>query len=73
VHDGQSGIRTTAEWGTLEADAVLMTADRTAIVLTAPASPDGPVVVGDGWTLTLAPGWTITPGSRAGDFAVVRR
>lgn len=65
--------RTTAEWGTLEADAVLMTADRTAIVLPAPASPEGPAVTGDGWTLTLAPGWAVASGSRAGDFVVVRR
>jgi hypothetical protein len=64
--------RTTAEWGTLEAESVLMSADRTTIALPAPASPAGPTVTGEGWTLTLASGWTIRPGPRAGDFAVIR-
>lgn len=27
---------------------------------------------GDGWTLTLKPGWKIAPGKRAGDSTLVR-
>lgn len=64
--------RTTADWGTLEADSVLMSGDRTTIALPAPVSPAGPTIKGEGWTLTLASGWTIRPGPRTGDFVVVR-
>jgi hypothetical protein len=27
---------------------------------------------GDGWTLTLKPGWKIAPGARAGDSTLMR-
>jgi hypothetical protein len=64
--------RTTAEWGTLEASSVLLSTDRSTIALPAPASIEGTTLKGDGWTLTLAPGWVVRPGSRAGDFQVVR-
>jgi hypothetical protein len=63
--------RTTAEWGTLEAERVLMSADGATIALPAPASTAGATITGDGWTLTLTAGWTIQPGSRQGDFVVV--
>lgn len=29
-------------------------------------------IAGDGWTLTLEPGWTLAPGERKGDWRVVR-
>ena len=30
-------------------------------------------ISGDGWTLTVAPGWMIREGPRQGDYEVVRR
>jgi len=66
------GFRTSAEWGTLEAATVLMSADRSALTVPAPGSTDGTTLRGDGWTLTLAPGWVVRPGRRTGDFQVVR-
>jgi hypothetical protein len=66
-------VRVTAEWGTLEADLALRSGDRRRLVVPAPASPTGPVLQGDGWTLALAPGWVLQPGQRSGDYEVVRR
>src|SRR5262245_33756221 len=65
-------FRTSAEWGTLEAASVLIPEDRSKVIVPAPASTEGPIVKGDGWTLTLAPGWIIRPGTRSGDFQLVR-
>ncbi|MBI3401062.1 MAG: hypothetical protein HY048_06550 [Acidobacteria bacterium] len=62
--------RTTAEWGSLEAASVLVSADRSTLTVPAPTDADGPTLHGDGWTLTLAPGWVVRPGPRAGDFRV---
>jgi hypothetical protein len=66
------GFRTTGEWGTLEAATVLLSANRTMLTVPAPGSIDGTMLRGDGWTLTLAAGWVVRPGARAGDFQVVR-
>ena len=66
------GFRTTAEWGTLEASIVLMSTDRSTLTVPAPASTEGATLRGDGWTLTLASGWVVRAGRRAGDFQVVR-
>jgi len=41
--------------------------------LPAPFRSDGATLVGDGWTVTLAPGWVVEPGSRSGDFQIVRK
>ena len=68
---GTSTFRTTAEWGNLEAASVLMSADRT-LKLTAPTNTEGTTLKGDGWTLQLALGWVVRPGSRPGDVQVVR-
>src|SRR5262245_62578097 len=67
------GFRTSAEWGTLEAATVLMSADRQTLTVPAPASTDATTLRGDGWTLTLASGWVVRAGPRAGDFQVVRQ
>ena len=40
----------------------------TDIVVPAPADPLARPVTGAGWTLELAPGWTLAPGERPGDF-----
>jgi hypothetical protein len=65
-------FRTTTEWGTLQADLVLMSPDRSRLTLPAPAGIEGTVLRGDGWTLTIATGWVVRPGSRSGDFQLVR-
>jgi hypothetical protein len=66
-----STFRTTAEWGSLDAASVLVSADRK-LMLPAPASTGGTTLKGDGWTLQLALGWVVRPGSRPGDVEVVR-
>jgi hypothetical protein len=64
-------IRVTDEWGVIEGkDGALMKPDWSALVVPAPASAAGSKVVGDGWTLTLKPGWTLVPGVRAGDYVL---
>ena len=65
-------FRTSADWGRLDATTVLMSGDRRTLTLPAPPETKGPAVRGDGWTLTLAPGWVIRPGNRSGDFQVMR-
>ena len=67
------GFRTTGEWGTLDAATVLLSVNRTTLTVPAPGSIDGTTLRGDGWTLTLASGWVVRPGARAGDFQVVRQ
>jgi hypothetical protein len=64
--------RTDTEWGSLVAERVLMSTDRSTIAVPAPESMTGSELKGHGWTLKLAPGWVIRPGTRAGDFVVVQ-
>lgn len=63
--------RAAAAWGLLVADMALMGPET--IAVPAPAQTTGPVITGAGWTLTLADGWVVRPGDRAGDFRVMRR
>jgi hypothetical protein len=65
--------RVTAEWGTLASTGVLESSDGVTLRLPAPFRSDGATLAGDGWTVTLAPGWVVAPGSRAGDFQIVRK
>jgi hypothetical protein len=65
-------FRTTGEWGSLTAAQVLMSLDRQSLTLPAPPTIEGDVIHGDGWTLTLAPGWVVRPSRRPGDFEVAR-
>jgi len=54
---------------------VLVASDWSKLTLPAPASvelTEGRTIKGDGWTLTLATGWVVRPGSRSGDYQVVR-
>jgi len=69
--------RTSPEWGSLEADWVLVAADRSKLTLPAPASVEGPVIKGEifsgqSWTVKPAAGWVVRPGKRRGDFELVR-
>jgi hypothetical protein len=66
------GYHTSADWGTLEAENVLVSDDRTTLTLPAPKATEGTTLKGDGWTLVLAKGWSVRPGPRSGDSRVVR-
>ena len=64
-------IRVTDGWGVIEAqNGALMKPDWSALVVSAPAQTTGSSVTGDGWTLTLKPGWKIVPDARSGDFTL---
>ena len=52
------------------AGAALVHADRTQATVALRPGSDGRN--GEGWTLTLAPGWALVPGERAGDSTVAR-
>jgi len=64
--------RVSAEWGSLESSGILVGDDGT-LRLPLPYETDGDTLRGDGWTLTLASGWTVRPGGRPGDSRVVSR
>jgi len=64
--------RLTAEWGTVTSNGILQSSDGVTLRLPAPFEVDGDRVTGAGWTITLAPGWTVQPAARAGDFEVRR-
>ena len=66
--------RMTGPWGALEADnGVLVSSDGRTRRLPAPVRRDETTISGDGWTLTLAPGWVAREGPRRGDFEVSRQ
>ena len=61
------------EWGSLEAtNGVLVSTDRGTKSVPAPVRIDGNVLTGDGWTVTLAPGWIVRSGPRPADYQIVR-
>ena len=64
--------RLTAEWGRLESGGILESVDGVTLRLAMPFRTTGASLTGDGWTIVLADGWVVRPGSRAGDFRVVR-
>jgi hypothetical protein len=66
-------LRITADFGVLEvSDGALLDNDwKTVTVSAAHVAPDG--LKGDGWTLTLKPGWTVVAGARAGDLEVTAK
>jgi hypothetical protein len=64
--------RQRGEWGTLEAmNGVLINDDGTRS-LPGPVRIDGATLTGDGWTVTVAPGWTVRSGPRPGDYQIIR-
>lgn len=65
-------LRLTDHWGELVVDggAALVHADRRRAVVALPAG--GAALAGDGWRLTLAPGWRLAQGERAKDATVER-
>lgn len=62
-------LRVVDDWGVLEVTGgALIKADWSAVVIPAPASASAGKVMGDGWTLSLAPGWRLEPDERPDDL-----
>lgn len=67
-------LRVVDHWGVLEVTrGALIKADWSAVVVPAPASTSAGTAAGDGWTLTLAPGWRLEPDERPGDLRLSTR
>lgn len=70
--------RVVDEWGVLDASgsrALFVLAQDGAYLaaqVPAPREPSARPLTGGGWSLSLAEGWTLAPGARAGDWKVVR-
>jgi hypothetical protein len=59
------------DWGTIEVEkGARLTREPRTLFVSAPTSSD--MTRGDGWKLSLKPGWKIVPGARRGDHRVVR-
>ena len=64
--------RTSSVWGTLDATkGVLINEDGTRR-LPGPVRIDGATLTGDGWTVTVARGWSVRSGPRSGDYQIIR-
>ena len=62
-----------AQWGRLNADGgVLRSADGTTLSVPVTAPLEGATIRGDGWTVTLNPGWVLRPATRPGSFVIAR-
>jgi hypothetical protein len=48
----------------------LLAPDNQSLRVSAPSDATVRPLIGPGWKLELAPGWTVRPASRAGDFEV---
>src|SRR5262245_52744823 len=68
-----SRYRTKGEWGTLEATNGVLISDDGRRQLPGPVRIEGGNVTGDGWAVTVAPGWTVGSGPRSGDYQIIRR
>lgn len=64
--------RTKGEWGTLEATNGVLISDDGKRRLPGPIRIEGTNISGDGWTVTVALGWTVHPGPRSGDYQIIR-
>lgn len=65
--------RASGPWGTLVTEkGVLLASDGRSRRVPAPVRQDNSTVSGDGWTFTVAPGWTVREGARRGDFEAVK-
>ncbi|MEI7037047.1 hypothetical protein [Fulvimonas yonginensis] len=62
------------DWGSVTVDGgALMTTDWTVLTVAAPAGEaTSGTLHGKGWTLQLAPGWQLAPGTRRGDYTIRR-
>ena len=63
--------RQSGQWGTLDAtNGVLVGDDGTR--LPGPVRIDSTNVTGEGWTVTVATGWSVRSGPRSGDYQIIR-
>jgi hypothetical protein len=61
------------QWGRLEADSgVLRATDETTLSVPVTGPLEGTTLKGDGWSVTLKPGWALRPAARPGSFVIVR-
>jgi hypothetical protein len=60
------------QWGTLDATNGILIGDDGTRRLAGPVRIDGTNITGDGWTVTVAQGWTVRSGPRPGDHQIVR-
>ncbi|MFL6591154.1 MAG: hypothetical protein ACJ8GK_00385 [Luteimonas sp.] len=59
------------DWGTLDATSgALISADWTRLTVPLPATTASGRMTAPGWTLTIKPGWTTSPATRAGDLVL---
>lgn len=71
--------RVTDVWGILEVDSGGALFPRnadgwfTGVIVPVPAGAPGPPTSGEGWSLTVAEGWELAPGDRAGDWVLRQR
>ena len=64
--------RSGSAWGTLEATKGILIHDDGTRRLPGPVRIDGATLTGDGWTVTVAPGWTVRSGPQSGDYQIIR-
>jgi hypothetical protein len=64
--------RAKGQWGTLEATKGVLICDDGTRRLPGPVRIEGANLTGDGWTVTVAPGWTVRSGPRSGDYQIIR-
>jgi hypothetical protein len=63
----------TARWGRINADSgVLRAADGKTLSVPVTGPLEGTTLRGNGWSVTLNPGWVVRPATRPGTFAIVR-
>jgi hypothetical protein len=60
------------EWGTLEATKGILIRDNGTRQLPGPVRIEDANVIGDGWAVTVAQGWTVRSGPRSGDYQITR-
>ena len=64
--------RQKGEWGTLDATNGVLVGEDGKRRLPGPVRIEGVNVTGDGWTVTVAQGWTVRAGPRFGDYQIIR-
>ncbi len=65
-------FRVGGDWGSIEAEQVLLSLDGNTLTVPAPTAIDAVTITGAGWRVSLAPGWLTRAGPRPGDLQVVR-
>jgi hypothetical protein len=63
-------MRLTDEWGALEVESDALVSQARHVATVSVTGADSAKLKGDGWSLSLNQGWTITQGARKGDWVV---